>query len=56
MRTESTDEPEVTGRFAEVKTGRGIANLVQGGADGHDELDETRGKSKGKGNEGKGEH
>ena len=53
MRTESTDEPEVTGRFAEVKTGRGSASLVQGWADGHDELDETRGKGKGKGNGGK---
>ena len=56
MRTESTVEPEVTGRFAEVKTGRGSASLVQGGADGHDELDETRGEGKGKGNGGKGEH
>ena len=56
MRTESTDEPEVTGRFAEVKTGRGSASLVQGEADGRDELDETRGKGKGKGNGGKGEH
>ena len=56
MRTESTDEPEVTGRFAEVKTGRGSASLVQGGLDGHDELDETRGKGKGKGNGGEGEH
>ena len=53
MRTESTDEPEVTGRLAEVRTGRGSASLVQGGADGHDELDETRGKGKGKGNGGK---
>ena len=56
MRTEGTDEPEVTGRFAEVETGRGSASLVQGGADGRDELDETRGKGKGKGNGGKGEH
>ena len=56
MRTESTDEPEVTGRFAEVKTGGGSASLVQGGADGHDELDETRSKGKGKGNGGKREH
>ena len=31
MRTEGTDEPEVTGRFAEVETGRGSASLVQGG-------------------------
>ena len=56
MRTESTDEPEVTSRVVEVKTGRGSASLVQGGVDGHDELDETRGKGKGKGNGGKGEH
>ena len=55
MRTESTDEPEVTSRVAEVKTGRGSASLVQGGVDGHDELDETRGKGKGKGNGGKGD-
>ena len=53
MRTESTDEPEVTGRFTEVQTGRGSAGLVQGEVDGHDELDETRGKGKGKGNGGK---
>ena len=56
MRTESTDEPEVTSRVVEVKTGRGSASLVQGGVDEHDELDETRGKGKGKGNGGKGEH
>ena len=53
---ESTDELEVTSRVAEMETGRGSASLVQGGADGHDELDETRGKGKGKGNGGKGEH
>ena len=39
-----------------MKTGRGSASLVQGEADGHDELDETRGKGKGKGIGGKGEH
>ena len=49
-RAESTDEPEVTGRVAEVKKGRGSASLVQGRVDGHDELDETRGTGKGKGN------
>ena len=54
-RAESTDEPEVTSRVVEVKTGRGSASLVQGGVDGHDELDETRGKGKDKGNGGKGE-
>ena len=31
MRTESTDEPEVTSRVVDVKTGRGSASLVQGG-------------------------
>ena len=46
-RAESTDEPEVTSRVVEVKTGRGSASLVQGGVDGHDELDETHGKGKG---------
>ena len=56
MRAESTDEPEVTSRVVEVKTGRGSASLVQGKVDGHDELDETHGKGKGKGNGGKGEH
>ena len=45
----------MTGRFVEVKTGRGSASLVQGGVDGHDELDETRGRGKGKGYGGKGE-
>ena len=34
-RAKSTDETEVTGRVAEVKTGRGSASLVQGGVDGH---------------------
>ena len=56
MRTESTDEPEVTGKFADVKTGRGSASLVRGEVDSHDKLDETRGKGKGKENGGKGEH
>ena len=32
-RTESTDELEVTGRLAEVRTGRGRAGLVRGGAE-----------------------
>ena len=36
--------------------GRGCSGLVQGGVDGHDELDETLGKGKGKGHGGKGEH
>ena len=30
-RAESTDEPEVTGRLVEVRTGRGSAGLVRGG-------------------------
>ena len=30
MQVESTDEPEVTSRVAEMKTGRGSASLVQG--------------------------
>ena len=30
-RAESTDEPEVTGRFAEVTTGRRSTGLVRGG-------------------------
>ena len=30
-RAESTDEPEVTGRIAEVRRGRGSAGLIRGG-------------------------
>ena len=30
-RAESTDEPEVTSRFVEMRTGRGSADLVRGG-------------------------
>ena len=36
--------------------GRGCESLVQCGVDGHDELDETRGRGKVKGSGGKGEH
>ena len=53
-RAESTDEPKVMGRMTEVRTGRGSADLVQGG-DERCRADETR-KGKGKGNGGKGEH
>ena len=54
-RAESTDEPEVTGRLAEVRTGRGSAGLVRGGDERH-WADESSRKGKGKGNGGKGEH
>ena len=54
-RAESTDEPEVTSRFAEVRTGRGSAGLLRGG-DERCWADETCGKGKGKGNGEKGEH
>ena len=54
-RAESTDEPEVTGKLAEVRTGRGSASLVRGGDERH-WADESSRKGKGKGNGGKGEH
>ena len=38
-RAESTAEPEVTGRLAEMITGRGIAGLARGGDGGEDELE-----------------
>ena len=50
-RAESTDEPEVTGRTTEVRTGRGSAGLVRGG-DERRWTDETSRKGKGKGNGG----
>ena len=53
-RAESTDEPEVTGRLVEVRTGRGSAGLVRGGDACR--TDESSRKGKGKGNGGKGEH
>ena len=53
-RAKSTDEPEVMGRLAEARTGRGSAGLVRGG-DERCRADETR-KGKGKGNGGKGDH
>ena len=52
-RAESTDEPEVTRRPVEVRTGRGSAGLVRGG-DGRHLADESNRKGKGKGNGGKG--
>ena len=54
-RAENADEPEVTGRLAEVRTGRGSAGLVRGG-DERCWADESSRKGKGKGNGGKGEH
>ena len=54
-KAESTDEPEVTGRLAEVRTGRGSSDLVRGG-DERCRADEISRKGKGKGNGGKGEH
>ena len=54
-RAESTDEPEVTGRTTEVRTGRGSAGLVRGG-DERRWTDETSRRGKGKGNGGKREH
>ena len=53
-RAKSTDVPEVMGRLAEVRSGRGSSGLVRGG-DERCRADETR-KGKGKGNGGKGEH
>ena len=55
QRAENTDEPEVTGRAVEVRTGRGSAGLVRGGDERHC-ADESSRKGKGKGNGGKGEH
>ena len=54
-RAESTDEPEVTSRLMEVRTGRGSAGLVRSG-DERCWADETSGKGKGKGTGGKSEH
>ena len=54
-RAESTNEPRVMSRLAEVRTGRGSACLVHG----RDEkclTNETCRKGKGKGDGGKGEH
>ena len=48
-RAESTDEPEVTGRLVEVRTGPGSAGLVRGGDERH-LADESSRKGKGKGN------
>ena len=54
-RAESTDEPEVTCRLAEVRTGRGSVGFVQGADETH-RTNETSGKVKGKANGGTGEH
>ena len=51
-RAESTDEPEVTSKLVEVRTGRGSAGLVRGG-DGRHLADESNRTGKGKGNVGK---
>ena len=51
----NADEPEVTGRLAEVSTGRGSAGLVRGGDERY-WADETSRKGRGKTNGGKGEH
>ena len=53
-RAKSTDEPEVMGRWAEVRTGRGSSGLIRGG-DERGRADEAR-KGKGKGSGGKCEH
>ena len=45
----------MTGRLAEVRSGRGSAGLVRGGDERY-WADETSRKGKGKGNGGKGEH
>ena len=50
-RAKRTDEPEVTGNLAEVRTGRGSSGLVD-----RCRADETNRKGEGKGNGGKGEH
>ena len=52
---ESTDEPEVTGRLAEMRTGRGSSAFVRGGDERY-RADESSRKGKGRGNGGKGEH
>ena len=54
-RAENADEPEVTGRPAEVRTSKGSEGLVQGGDERY-WADETSRSGKGKGNGGKGEH
>ena len=56
-RVESTEEPEVTSRFAEVTTrrGRGSDGIVRG-KEHRCQTDETSRKGKGKGTGGKGEH
>ena len=54
-RAKNTDEPEVTGRVADARTGPGSASLVRGG-DARHWADESNRKGKGKGNGGKGEH
>ena len=54
-RVESTDEPEVMGRLAEVRTGRGSSGLVRGEEE-RCWTNESCGKGKEKGHEGKGEH
>ena len=48
-KTESTDKPEVTGRLAEIRTGRGSSGLVRVG-DEKSRANETSRKGKGKGN------
>ena len=53
-RAKSTDEPEMMGRLAEVRTGIGSSGLVRG-RDERCRTDETR-EGKGKGNGGKGDH
>ena len=55
MRAERTGEPEVTGRLAEMRTGRGSAGLVRGEMRS---VGRTRpaGKAKERGSGGKGEH
>ena len=50
-RAENADEPEVTSRLAEVRTGRGSAGFVRG-RDERYWADETGRKRKGKGNGG----
>ena len=54
-KAESTDEPEVTGRLAKMRTGRGRSGFVRG-RDERCRADEISRKGKGKGNAGKGEH
>ena len=54
-KAESTDEPEVTGRLVEMRTGRGSSGLIRG-RDKRCRADETSRKGEGKGDGGKGEH